>query len=52
MEPESVLENQNKIKMSIPHAPDIRRDSIPFLFHRFVLILREYILENVIVLTF
>ena len=31
--------------MSILHEPGIRRDSIPFLFQRFVLILRVYILH-------
>ena len=38
--------------MGILHAPVIRRDSIPSLFQRFVLILRVYILENIIALIF
>ena len=38
--------------MSILQAPVIRRYSIPSLFQIFVLILRAYILENIIVLIF
>ena len=43
-------QNQNLIKMTILHAPVIRRDSIPSLNQRFVLILRVYMLENVFAL--
>ena len=48
VEPKSVLKNSNLIKMSILHVLVIRRDSTPSLFQRFILILRVYILENVI----
>ena len=52
VEPESVLKKENLIKMSILHAPVIRKDSIQSLFQRFVFILRVHILENIIVLSF
>ena len=38
--PESVLKNSNLIKMTILHAAVTRRDSLPSLFQRFVLVLR------------
>ena len=52
VEPESVLKNSNFLNMSIFHAPVIRRDSIPYLFQRFILILKVCILENSIVSIF
>ena len=38
--PESVLKNSNLIKMTILHTAGTRRDSLQFLFQRFVLVLR------------
>ena len=52
VEPESVLKNYNLIKMSILHAPVIRRDSIPSLFQRFVLILKVISRKIIIVVIF
>ena len=52
VEPESVLKNENLIKMSILHAPVIRRDSIPSLCQRFVLILRVCFLKILLFLFF